>query len=158
MSPLRSHPSVCPKKSGVGRHAISHDIGSATLNIKQQKIALAIHTALVLGSCGFATITVAQTTTADQQTSPATTSQPSGQPQPATAQTSAQPPSATPQNGTTTPSNKTVTLQGITVTGSLIRSVDVETAQPITEISHEALQQQGFVSVGSILQNEPSVG
>ncbi|GLQ47454.1 TonB-dependent receptor [Dyella lipolytica] len=51
-----------------------------------------------------------------------------------------------------------MTLQGITVTGSLIRSVDVETAQPITAISHEALQQQGFVSVGSILQNVPSVG
>jgi iron complex outermembrane recepter protein len=49
-------------------------------------------------------------------------------------------------------------LQTVTVTGSLIRSVDVETAQPITAISHEAIQQQGFVSVGSILQNIPSVG
>ena len=46
----------------------------------------------------------------------------------------------------------------MTVTGSLIRSVDVETAQPVTELSHEALQQQGFVSVGQILQNVPSVG
>ena len=40
----------------------------------------------------------------------------------------------------------------------MIRSVDVETSQPVTEISHQALQQQGFVSVGSILQNLPSVG
>ncbi|GLQ99442.1 TonB-dependent receptor [Dyella mobilis] len=87
---------------------------------------------------------VAQTSTSDQQTSAPPTSQP---------------PSATPQNGTAQPSNnKTVTLQGITVTGSLIRSVDVETAQPVTELSHEALQQQGFVSVGQILQNVPSVG
>lgn len=49
-------------------------------------------------------------------------------------------------------------MQGVTVTGSLIRSVDVETAQPVTELSHQALQQQGFVSVGQILQNVPSVG
>ncbi|GLQ46686.1 TonB-dependent receptor [Dyella lipolytica] len=51
-----------------------------------------------------------------------------------------------------------MTLQGITVTGSMIRSVDVETAQPVTELTHEALQQQGFVSVGQILQNVSSVG
>jgi iron complex outermembrane recepter protein len=129
------------------------------LNIKQQKIALAIQTALVLGSCGLTTIAAAQTATADQQTSPSTTSQTTGQPQAAAPQTTATPPSTAAQSGTTPPpSSKTVTLQGITVTGSLIRSVDVETAQPITQISHEALQQQGFVSVGSILQNESSVG
>ncbi|GLQ48983.1 TonB-dependent receptor plug domain-containing protein [Dyella flava] len=100
--------------------------------------------ALVWGSCGFATIAAAQTATSTQQP-PANTSQPGAQAQSAT-------PAPAPAN------NKTVTLQGITVTGSLIRSVDVETAQPVTELSHEALQQQGFVSVGSILQNVPSVG
>ncbi|GGA13097.1 TonB-dependent receptor [Dyella caseinilytica] len=104
--------------------------------------------ALLLGSYGLATVAAAQTASPNQQTSPAATSQSTTQSQ-----------SATPQNGTQPPANnKTVTLQGVTVTGSLIRSVDVETAQPVTELSHEALQQQGFVSVGSILANVPSVG
>nr|WP_225737216.1 TonB-dependent receptor [Dyella acidiphila] len=78
-----------------------------------------------------------------------------------TAQTTpAAPPQSTPQQPATPPPppNKTVTLQGVTVTGSLIRSVDVETSQPVTELSHEALQQQGFISVGQILQNISSVG
>ena len=98
--------------------------------------------ALVLGSYGLATMAAAQTATSDQQSPPA-----------------ANAPQAAPQTGTQPPANnKTVTLQGVTVTGSLIRSVDVETAQPVTELSHEALQQQGFVSVGQILQNVPSVG
>jgi iron complex outermembrane recepter protein len=114
------------------------------LNIKQQRIALAIRTALVLGSCALTTVAVAQTSSSDQQNAA-----------PAAPQTNSPAPSGTTQGNT---NNKTVTLQGITVTGSLIRSVDVETAQPVTELSHEALQQQGFVSVGSILQNVPSVG
>jgi iron complex outermembrane recepter protein len=117
------------------------------LKIQQQKIAHAIRMALVLGSYGLATIAAAQTASSNQQTSPAPTSQPA---------TQSQSQQGTSQNGTS--NNKTVTLQGITVTGSLIRSVDVETAQPVTELSHEALQQQGFVSVGQILQNVPSVG
>ncbi|GLQ48982.1 TonB-dependent receptor [Dyella flava] len=99
--------------------------------------------ALVLGSYGLATVAAAQTATTSQQ--PATPSQ-------STAQTQSATPAPAQSN------NKTVTLQGITVTGSLIRSVDVETAQPVTELSHEALQQQGFVSVGQILANVPSVG
>jgi iron complex outermembrane recepter protein len=117
------------------------------LNIQQHRIALAIRTALVLGGCALASVATAQTSASDQQT-------------PASSNTPSSPPSSSgaPQNGTAPPSNKTVTLQGITVTGSLIRSVDVETAQPVTELSHEALQQQGFVSVGQILQNVPSVG
>jgi len=60
---------------------------------------------------------------------------------------------------TTAPAQKNAQqLKAVTVTGSLIRSVDVETAQPVTELTHEALQQQGFVSVGQILQNVSSVG
>jgi iron complex outermembrane recepter protein len=117
------------------------------LNIQQQRIALAIRTALVLGSCALTTIAVAQTSSSDQQG----TATPAPQTQSPASSGSAQ------GNGQA-PTNKTVTLQGVTVTGSLIRSVDVETAQPITAISHEALQQQGFVSVGQILQNQPSVG
>jgi iron complex outermembrane recepter protein len=118
------------------------------LNIQHQKIALAIRTALVLGSCALTTIAVAQTSTPNP---PASANQ----------ATSAQTQSAPPPTGTPPPpppSNKTITLQGVTVTGSLIRSVDVETAQPVTELSHEALQQQGFVTVGQILNNVTSVG
>ena len=118
------------------------------MKIQQQKITHAIRIALVLGGYGLATVAAAQTANPNPPTSPAAASQPASQS-----------PSATPQNGTQPPANnKTVTLQGITVTGSLIRSVDVETSQPVTELSHEALQQQGFVSVGQILQNVSSVG
>jgi iron complex outermembrane recepter protein len=91
---------------------------------------------------------MAQTSTSSQQNPPDQTSAPSAQSTPPPTGTAPPPP----------PSNKTVTLQGVTVTGSLIRSVDVETAQPVTELSHEALQQQGFVTVGQILQNVPSIG
>ncbi|RDS86710.1 TonB-dependent receptor plug domain-containing protein [Dyella psychrodurans] len=128
------------------------------MNARHQKMAKAIRMALALGSCVLTTVAVAQTVTAGQQsptanpqttTPPTTSSSPAGTPsQPAQAQTGTNP----------TPPQKTVTLQGITVTGSMIRSIDVETAQPVTELSHEALQQQGFVSVGQILQNVSSVG
>jgi iron complex outermembrane recepter protein len=117
------------------------------LNIQQQKIALAIRTALVLGSCALATAAAAQTSSSDQQNTP-----------PPTSQTQSPASSGTAQGNGQAPTNKTVTLQGVTVTGSLIRSVDVETSQPVTQLSHEQLQQQGFVSVGQILQQVPSVG
>jgi iron complex outermembrane recepter protein len=45
------------------------------------------------------------------------------------------------------------TLQTITVTGSLIRSVDVEMAQPVVTISAQDIQKQGFATVGQFLQN-----
>ena len=126
------------------------------MNIRHQKMVNAIRMALALGSCVLTTVAVAQTAmpsqsspTANPQTTPSTTS---------TSPINTQPQAAA-QNGNAPPSSqKTVTLQGITVTGSMIRSVDVETAQPVTELSHEALQQQGFVSVGQILQNVSSVG
>ncbi|GLQ93869.1 TonB-dependent receptor plug domain-containing protein [Dyella acidisoli] len=110
------------------------------MNLQHQNIAWAIRTALALGGGVLATVATAQTTTP-----PAATSQ-------------------LPQDNTPSPSNatpqqsSTKTLQTVTVTGSLIRSVDVESAQPVTEITHEALQQQGFVSIGQILQNVSSVG
>jgi iron complex outermembrane recepter protein len=110
-------------------------------------IALAIRTALVLGSFAVTTVAIAQTSPPAPQNPPGQTT---GTPTQATP-----PPTGAPAPP---PSNKTVTLQSVTVTGSLIRSVDVETAQPVTALSHEQLQQQGFVSVGSILQNVPSVG
>ncbi|WP_024891415.1 TonB-dependent receptor plug domain-containing protein [Luteimonas huabeiensis] len=45
------------------------------------------------------------------------------------------------------------TLDRIEVTGSRIRKVDVETAQPILSISRADIENQGFQSVGDILQN-----
>ena len=50
------------------------------------------------------------------------------------------------------------TLDRIEVTGSRIRSAEIETAQPIVTISREQIQQQGFSSVADILQNMTSAG
>jgi iron complex outermembrane receptor protein len=44
-------------------------------------------------------------------------------------------------------------LETITVTGSRIRSVDVETAQPVITLSQADLQKTGLTNVGDILQN-----
>ncbi|RXR08699.1 TonB-dependent receptor plug domain-containing protein [Pseudoxanthomonas composti] len=45
------------------------------------------------------------------------------------------------------------TLDRVEVTGSRIRSVDLETSQPIFTVSAEDIQKSGLVSVGDILQN-----
>ncbi|WP_133499002.1 TonB-dependent receptor domain-containing protein [Cognatilysobacter terrigena] len=50
------------------------------------------------------------------------------------------------------------TLDRVQVTGSRIRQVDVETAQPVLMISRKDIEQQGFQSVGDILQNISAVG
>ena len=52
----------------------------------------------------------------------------------------------------------TTTLDRIQVTGSRIRQVDVETAQPVTFVTREEIQRQGFQSVADILQNISAVG
>ncbi|WP_198670185.1 TonB-dependent siderophore receptor [Dyella sp. C9] len=44
-------------------------------------------------------------------------------------------------------------LETITVTGSRIRSVDVETAQPVISLSQADIQKTGLTNVGDILQN-----
>ncbi|HUB89414.1 MAG TPA: TonB-dependent receptor plug domain-containing protein, partial [Dyella sp.] len=44
-------------------------------------------------------------------------------------------------------------LQVIQVTGSLIRSVDIEQAQPVVTLSAQDIQQQGFATLGQLLQN-----
>ena len=126
------------------------NLGSIQLNAQHQKIAMAIRTALAVGSFALTTAAVAQTAAPAQQPPTSTTPQTSTSSTATQANGQAQPSSSSPQNSKT--------LQTVTVTGSLIRSVDVETAQPVTELSHEALQQQGFVSVGQILQNVSSVG
>ena len=50
------------------------------------------------------------------------------------------------------------TLDRIEVTGSRIRQVDVETAQPVLTISRAEIENQGFQSVADILQNITAAG
>ncbi|MXV06274.1 MULTISPECIES: TonB-dependent receptor plug domain-containing protein [unclassified Xanthomonas] len=50
-------------------------------------------------------------------------------------------------------SGSATNLDRIEVTGSRIRSVDVETAQPVFTVSSEEIKKSGLVSVGDILQN-----
>lgn len=49
-------------------------------------------------------------------------------------------------------------LDKIEVTGSRIRQVDSETAQPVLLISRDQIEKQGFKSVADILQNIPTAG
>jgi iron complex outermembrane receptor protein len=49
-------------------------------------------------------------------------------------------------------------LQTITVTGSRIRSVDVETAQPVFTMDRAQIKATGLTNVNDILQRMPSVG
>ena len=50
------------------------------------------------------------------------------------------------------------TLDRIEVTGSRIRQADIETAQPVFTISRDDIENQGFASVGDILQNLTAAG
>lgn len=54
--------------------------------------------------------------------------------------------------------SSTTTLDRIEITGSRIRQVDVETAQPVFAISRTDIEQQGFSSVADILQNVTAMG
>jgi iron complex outermembrane receptor protein len=49
-------------------------------------------------------------------------------------------------------------LQRVEVTGSRIRQVDMETAQPIQVVTQEQIQKTGLVTVGDIINNLSSVG
>nr|WP_199044881.1 TonB-dependent receptor [Dyella sp. ASV24] len=49
-------------------------------------------------------------------------------------------------------------LEAVTVTGSRIPRVDVETAQPVVMIDRKQLENQGFTSVADVLQNLTEVG
>jgi len=50
------------------------------------------------------------------------------------------------------------TLDRVEITGSRIRQVDVETAQPVFAISRTDIERQGFSSVSDILQNVTAMG
>jgi iron complex outermembrane receptor protein len=53
---------------------------------------------------------------------------------------------------------RATTLDRIEVTGSRIRQVDTETAQPVLSISRAEIENQGFRSVADILQNVTAAG
>lgn len=61
-----------------------------------------------------------------------------------------------PQEATT--GGEATTLDRVQVTGSRIRQVDLETAQPVLTISRQDIEKQGFQSVADILQNISAVG
>ena len=53
---------------------------------------------------------------------------------------------------------QTEPVQRVEVTGSRIRQVDLETAQPVLTMSQEQIQKSGLVTVGDILNNMTSAG
>ncbi|PTT33713.1 TonB-dependent receptor, partial [Stenotrophomonas sp. HMWF022] len=57
-------------------------------------------------------------------------------------------------SSTASPTN----LDRIEITGSRIRQVDVETAQPVLALSRTDIERQGFSSVADILQNVTAMG
>ena len=62
------------------------------------------------------------------------------------------------QETTAAQGQQATNLDRIEVTGSRIRQVELETAQPVLVISREDIQNQGFNSVADILQNISAAG
>ncbi|MEN4902487.1 TonB-dependent receptor [Luteimonas sp. TWI1437] len=54
--------------------------------------------------------------------------------------------------------DSTTTLDRIEVTGSRIRQVDVETAQPVLSVTRQDLEAQGFSTIADVLQNISAAG
>jgi len=54
--------------------------------------------------------------------------------------------------------SETTTLDRLEVTGSRIRSAQVENQQPVLVISRETLERQGFTSLADVLQNMTFAG
>ena len=60
---------------------------------------------------------------------------------------------ASAQDASSSNTSSATTLDRIEVTGSRIRSVDLETAQPVFTLTHEDIQKSGLTNVGDLLQN-----
>ena len=99
---------------------------------------IAMQVACAMGGLAFAGGALAQTDTASPPVDTTTTKAPAKKDP---AQDSTQP--GTP--------DKAVVLKQVSVTGSNIRSVDVEAAQPVITITAQDIQRQGFATVGQIL-------
>ncbi|WP_445145922.1 TonB-dependent receptor plug domain-containing protein [Dyella sp. Tek66A03] len=61
------------------------------------------------------------------------------------------------QTSTTAPETKSKTLETVTVTGSLIRRVDVETASPVVTIDRAQIQATGKQTLGDLVQQLPAM-
>src|SRR5579862_5319973 len=59
--------------------------------------------------------------------------------------------------GDTKTDNKSQNLETIVVTGSNIRRVDIETANPVVTIDRAAIQASGKVNLGDLVQALPSI-
>ncbi|HLK98613.1 MAG TPA: TonB-dependent receptor plug domain-containing protein, partial [Hymenobacter sp.] len=62
------------------------------------------------------------------------------------------------QEAAPAPAENPTTLDRIEVTGSRIRQVDLETAQPLLQITRQDIENQGYSSVADILENITSAG
>lgn len=62
------------------------------------------------------------------------------------------------QSSPASSSSSPQTMRAVTVTGSRIRSVDVETAQPVVTMTQEDIQRTGLITLGDILQNSTVSG
>ena len=62
------------------------------------------------------------------------------------------------QDATAPQQKEATTLDRIQVTGTRIRQVDLETAQPVLQITRADIEKQGFQSVADILQNISATG
>ena len=58
---------------------------------------------------------------------------------------------------TTPEANKAKTLEAVTVTGSLIRRVDAETASPVVKLDRATIANSGKPVLGDVLQQMPSI-
>ncbi|RDS84615.1 TonB-dependent receptor [Dyella monticola] len=112
------------------------------MKAQQRKLLYVVICSALAGLLGYTQLAQAQSTMIT------TSTQPSG-PSPQT--TTATQTGDQSQASSTTAQAKT--LKTVTVTGSLIRSVDVELAQPVVTITSEDIQHQGFATVGQLLNN-----
>ncbi|HUA78867.1 MAG TPA: TonB-dependent receptor plug domain-containing protein, partial [Dyella sp.] len=106
------------------------------------RLSVAVRLALSVGIASSALIAHAQDTAPPQSTS--------------TQNNNAQ--NSTTQNANEQPqASKAKTLEGMTVTGSLIRRVDTETASPVITLDRTAITNNGSPTLGNVLQQLPSI-
>ncbi|HVI56298.1 MAG TPA: TonB-dependent receptor [Luteibacter sp.] len=61
------------------------------------------------------------------------------------------------QDGSTATASEAKTLEGVTVTGSRIRRVDAETANPVITLDRAAIEATGKPTLGDLVQELPSI-
>lgn len=119
-------------------------ISRKLLTASIDKSLMAMQVACAVGGLAFASVAMAQT-----ETSPSAVTTAVKVP---TKKVTAQKKSAK-DAATSEAQDKAVKLQEVTVTGSNIRGVDMETALPTITITREEIQRQGFATVAQLLQN-----